>query len=94
MTQQKMKRKSHISIFLSYYKPHMSVFLLDMACALGVCLIDLLFPIASRTALNELLPRGSSSLRAVREAMGKRRSMRHTPRAQAISKRKTDIWGL
>ena len=58
MTQQKMKRKSHISIFLSYYKPHMSVFLLDMACALGVCLIDLLFPIASRTALNELLPRG------------------------------------
>ena len=58
MTQQEMKRKSHIAIFLSYYKPHMSVFLLDMACALGVCLIDLLFPIASRTALNELLPQG------------------------------------
>ncbi len=58
MTTQEMKRKSHLAIFLSYYKPHMAIFLLDMACALGVCLIDLLFPIASRTALNELLPQG------------------------------------
>ena len=51
-------QKGHLSIFLSYYKPHMAIFLLDMACALGICLVDLLFPMASRTALNELLPQG------------------------------------
>ena len=58
MTARDMKNKGHIAIFMSYYKPHLPIFLLDMACALGVCLVDLLFPLASRTALNELLPRG------------------------------------
>lgn len=58
MTTQEMKQKSQLAIFLSYYKPHMSIFILDMVCALGSCLIDLLFPMASRTALNKLLPQG------------------------------------
>ena len=51
-------QKGQLTIFMSYYKPHMAIFLLDMACALGICLVDLLFPMASRLALNELLPRG------------------------------------
>ena len=58
MTAKDMKNKGHIAIFMSYYKPHMAIFLLDMACALGVCLVDLSFPMASRYALNELLPQG------------------------------------
>ncbi len=45
-----------LKIFLSYYRPHIHLFLLDMACALIICLIDLAFPYASRAALNELLP--------------------------------------
>ena len=49
-------QRSHISIFLSYYKPHLRLFLLDMCCALGISLVDLAFPYASRMALNELLP--------------------------------------
>ena len=56
MTPEQMRKSGYLRIFTSYYKPHLSIFLLDMACALGICLVDLLFPMASRTALNELLP--------------------------------------
>ena len=55
MDKQRFQR-GHISIFLSYYKPHLKLFILDMCCALGIALVDLAFPYASRTALNELLP--------------------------------------
>ena len=48
--------RGYLSIFLSYYKPHLMLFILDMSCALGIALVDLAFPAASRTALNELLP--------------------------------------
>ncbi len=50
-------RRGYIPIFLSYYKPHLGLFILDMACALGIALVDLAFPYASRQALNELLPK-------------------------------------
>ena len=56
VTTQEMKNKSLLAIFLSYYKPHMRLFLIDMCCALGISLVDLAFPWASRRALNELLP--------------------------------------
>ena len=55
MNKQRFQR-GYISIFLSYYKPHLKLFILDMCCALGIALVDLAFPYASRTALNELLP--------------------------------------
>ena len=45
-----------MSIFLSYYKPHLGLFILDMCCALGIALVDLAFPWASREAMNKLLP--------------------------------------
>lgn len=49
-------QRSHVSIFLSYYKPHLHLFLLDMACALGIALIDLAFPYLSRLSMQQLLP--------------------------------------
>ena len=49
-------QRGYVPIFLSYYKPHLKLFILDMACALGIALVDLAFPWASRQALNELLP--------------------------------------
>ena len=49
-------QRGYVPIFLSYYKPHMKLFILDMCCALGIALVDLAFPWASRQALNELLP--------------------------------------
>jgi len=50
-------QRGYVPIFLSYYRPHLRLFLLDMICALGIALVDLAFPYGSRYALNELLPR-------------------------------------
>ncbi len=49
-------RRGYVPIFLSYYKPHLGLFILDMCCALGIALVDLAFPWASREAMNSLLP--------------------------------------
>lgn len=49
-------RRGYVSIFLSYYRPHLGLFILDMCCALGIALVDLAFPWASREAMNSLLP--------------------------------------
>lgn len=58
MTPEQMKKSGYLGIFTSYYKPHIAIFLLDMVCALGIALVDLLFPMISRYSLNELLPHG------------------------------------
>ncbi len=42
--------------FIQYYKPHKGLFLLDMACALGIATLNLIFPIFSRTLLNNYIP--------------------------------------
>ncbi len=42
--------------FLSYYKPHMKIFILDMLAALGVALIGVVYPMVTRKMLNELIP--------------------------------------
>ena len=56
MTSRQMRAKSAPAIFISYYKPHLRLFLLDMVCALGIALVDLAFPYASRQSLQVLLP--------------------------------------
>ena len=45
-----------LRIFLSYFKPHMNLFLLDMACALMISAVDLTFPYVSRICMYELIP--------------------------------------
>ena len=45
-----------LSIFLSYYRPHLKPFLIDMLCATAVAAIDLVFPIVSRSSMQRLLP--------------------------------------
>ena len=52
----KQFQRGYVPIFLSYYKPHLKLFILDMCCALGIALVDLAFPAVSRQALNALLP--------------------------------------
>ena len=49
-------QRGYVPIFMSYYKPHLRLFILDMCCALGISLVYLAFPYATRMALNELLP--------------------------------------
>ncbi|HIS72334.1 MAG TPA: ABC transporter ATP-binding protein, partial [Candidatus Scatomorpha pullicola] len=50
------KQKSGLREFFSYFKPHMGLFLMDMACATLASLIDLAFPYVSRMSMTTLLP--------------------------------------
>ncbi|MBE6918661.1 MAG: ABC transporter ATP-binding protein [Ruminococcaceae bacterium] len=56
MTAKDYQSRSPLRIFISYFKPHWKLFALDMACALGISLIDLAFPLVSRAAMYEWLP--------------------------------------
>ncbi|MBQ4611959.1 MAG: ABC transporter ATP-binding protein [Clostridia bacterium] len=42
--------------FISYYKPYMKLFMLDLLCAFFIAGIDLAYPLISKYALNTLLP--------------------------------------
>ena len=53
------KGKSEFQIFLSYFKPHIGLFLMDMVCALAIALIDLAFPAISRWCMYTLLPQNA-----------------------------------
>ena len=48
---------SLLRIFLSYFKPHRKLFALDILCATFIAAVDLAFPLVSRTAMKELLPK-------------------------------------
>ena len=45
-----------LGVFLSYFKPHMKLFVIDMLCAFAVSIIDLIFPIISRRSMQSYLP--------------------------------------
>ncbi|MBQ1730152.1 MAG: ABC transporter ATP-binding protein [Oscillospiraceae bacterium] len=45
-----------LGVFLSYFKPHMKLFVIDMLCAFSVSIIDLIFPIVSRRSMQTYLP--------------------------------------
>ena len=59
MTTRDYQTKSEFQIFLSYFKPHRGLFILDLCCALGISLIDLAFPYISRWCMYELLPQSA-----------------------------------
>ena len=42
--------------FISYYKPHKLIFTLDMLASLVVSMIAIVYPIVTRTMLNDLIP--------------------------------------
>jgi ATP-binding cassette subfamily B protein len=48
-------------LFLSYFKPHMGLFLADMCCAAFIAAVDLGFPMISRYIVNSLLPSFSAA---------------------------------
>ena len=68
MTTKDYQERSALRIFLSYFKPHRGLFILDMICALMIALIDLAFPYISRWCMYELLPQ--SAYRTFFAAMG------------------------
>ena len=48
--------KHVLKIFLSYFRPHYKLFMLDLFCALIASAIDLTFPIVARNAMSKMLP--------------------------------------
>ena len=56
MTTKEFQERSLLRIFLSYFKPHRRLFALDMTCAFLIALVDLAFPLVSRTAMYTWLP--------------------------------------
>lgn len=42
--------------FISYYKPHKKIFILDMLASFTVSFIGIVYPIVTRTMLNDLIP--------------------------------------
>lgn len=44
--------------FARYYRPHLRLFVLDLACTLGVASLELVFPAVTRQMLNEVIPSG------------------------------------
>ena len=50
------KNQSLLSIFLSYFRPHIGLFALDMVFALMISCVDLAFPYVSRICMYELIP--------------------------------------
>ena len=53
------RKHSLTRIFLSYFRPHMGLFVLDILCAAVTSLVDLVFPLLSRRAINQMLPAGA-----------------------------------
>ena len=56
MSTKDFQTKSPIRIFLSYFKNHKNLFIIDILCACLIAGIDLAFPLITRTALYDLLP--------------------------------------
>ncbi len=56
MTTKDFQKKSPLMIFLHYFKNHKGLFAIDVACAVAIAAIDLVFPLVTRKALYEMLP--------------------------------------
>ncbi|MBR5329349.1 MAG: ABC transporter ATP-binding protein, partial [Firmicutes bacterium] len=56
MKQIDFKNWGLLRIFLTYFKPHKKLFILDMVCAFFVAVVDLIYPLISRHAMNHMLP--------------------------------------
>lgn len=48
--------------FISYYKPHRKLFILDMVCAFFIAVLDLVFPVVTKNFINDYIPNGNVSL--------------------------------
>ena len=56
MTTKDFQKKSPLMIFLSYFGNHKKLFAIDVSCAVGIAVIDLAFPLITRSALYDMLP--------------------------------------
>ena len=62
MTTQDYRTRRPLRIFLSSFRPPRGLFLLDITCAFFIAVIDLAFPLISRTAMYHWLPEKQFSI--------------------------------
>lgn len=56
MTAKEYQQKSSLKIFLGYFKNHKRLFFTDILCGFIIALVDLTFPLVTRSALYDMLP--------------------------------------
>ena len=59
------RRVSPVGLFLSYYRPHLGLFVADTVCAVLIAAIDLAFPYVLREVTGNLFARGASEVMGV-----------------------------
>ena len=59
----KKEKRSNVARFASYYRPHLGLFLTDMACALFISAVDIAYPLISRYVLNNYLKAENANFR-------------------------------
>lgn len=52
------KKKGLVKRFVSYYKPHVKLFAIDMFCALLISILNLVYPYITQQIINEYVPQG------------------------------------
>ena len=50
------RKKSLLARFLPYYRPHIRLFSIDMACAFLVAVCNLVYPMITREIINTYVP--------------------------------------
>ena len=56
MTVKDYQTRRPLAIFVSYFKKHIGLFILDVLCACLIAGVDLAFPLVTRKALYDMLP--------------------------------------
>ncbi|MBR5632517.1 MAG: ABC transporter ATP-binding protein, partial [Clostridia bacterium] len=51
-----------IKRFIKYYRPHMTLFIWDMVCALALAVCDLFYPVITKNMLEDYIPGGKMRL--------------------------------
>lgn len=57
----KIRDRKALKYFISYYKPHRKLFIIDLMCAFVISVIDLFFPALTRRVLQTVIPNGEIS---------------------------------
>lgn len=48
-------KNNNLKSFVSYYKPHKTLLIIDLICAFGLASLDLVLPVLSKTVINEVV---------------------------------------
>ena len=52
------KKKGLMKRFVSYYRPHVKLFVIDMFCAFLISVLNLVYPFITQEIINNYVPNG------------------------------------